>query len=103
MTNKLSIETMKDVILYKWKGKIGHLFSYEDLNELERIIDYYEEPKNNYKQRIDEAIEYIEKNSHKTEWGELEQDNESIDINDDITDTEFIENLLNILGGEDNE
>lgn len=49
------------------------------------------------------AEKYIKNNSHKTEWGDELQDNESIDINDDITDTEFIENLLNILRGEDNE
>ena len=46
---------------------------------------------------INKAREYIKNNSHKTEWGDLEQDNESIDINDDITDTEFITDLTEIL------
>lgn len=59
---------------------------------------YKEEQNKNYK-----AEKYIENNSHKTEWGDELQDNESIDINDDITDTEFIENLLSILRGEENE
>ena len=46
---------------------------------------------------INKAKKYIKNNSHKTEWGDLEQDNESIDINDDVTDTEFITDLLEIL------
>lgn len=46
---------------------------------------------------INKAKQYIKNNSHKTEWGDLEQDNESIDINDDVTDTEFITDLLEIL------
>ena len=46
---------------------------------------------------INKAREYIKNNSHKTEWGDLEQDNESIDINDDVTDTEFITDLIEIL------
>lgn len=45
---------------------------------------------------INKAKQYIKNNSHKTEWGDLEQDNESIDINDDVTDTEFITDLLEI-------
>ena len=46
---------------------------------------------------INKAKKYIKNNSHKTEWGDLEQDNESIDINDDVTDTEFITDLIEIL------
>lgn len=59
-----------------------------------------------YREELDKntkAEKYIKNNSHKTEWGDELQDNESIDINDDITDMEFIENLLNILRGEVNE
>ena len=59
-----------------------------------------------YREELDKntkAEKYIKNNSHKTEWGDELQNNESIDINDDITDTEFIETLLNILRGEDNE
>ena len=49
------------------------------------------------KDTINKAKKYIKNNSHKTEWGDLEQDNESIDINDDVTDTEFITDLIEIL------
>ena len=56
------------------------------INELKRKEDI-----------INKAKKYIKNNSHKTEWGDLEQDNESIDINDDVTDTEFITDLLEIL------
>ena len=61
------------------------------INDL--ICDYKE-----LQSKIDKAIEYIKENSHKIEWGDIEEDNESIDINDDITDTEFIESLLELLG-----
>lgn len=71
--------------------------------ELKNINDKLSSALNSTEQRIDKAIEYIDKNSHKTEWGDLEQDNESIDINDDITDNDFIINLLSILKGEDKE
>ena len=51
------------------------------------------------KEKIDKAIDYIKSNTHKVEWGDIEsQDEESIDINDDTTETEFVEQLLEILG-----
>ena len=46
---------------------------------------------------IKEVREYIENNTYKIEWGDLEQDNEDINISEDITDKEFIESLLGIL------
>ena len=50
------------------------------------------------------AIEYIKSNTHKIEWGDIEsQDEESIDINDDTTETEFIGQLFEILGDKENE
>lgn len=68
--------------------------------ELKRLYELLEKENAQLKDKIEKAIEYIKNNTHKTEWGDLEQDNESIDINDDITDTEFIESLLKILKGE---
>ena len=72
------------------------------VDRFKKVPTYNELLKENqkYKEVIDKAIEYIENNSYKTEWGDLEQDNESINVNDDITETEFIENLLEILKGE---
>ncbi len=49
---------------------------------------------------IKEAREYIENNTYKIEWGDLEQDNEDINISEDLTDREFIENILEILDKE---
>lgn len=72
----------------------------EDIEFYEKTNDELEKENKQLKKIIDEAIEYIGNNSHKTEWGDLEQDNESIDINEDITETEFIEELLEILKGE---
>ena len=46
---------------------------------------------------IKEAIDYIKNNTYKCQWGDLEQDNEDINISDDLTETEFIEDLLQIL------
>ena len=50
---------------------------------------------------IREVREYIENNTYKTEWGDLEQDNEDINISEDLTEKEFIEELLEILKGSD--
>lgn len=49
------------------------------------------------KDSIKEAIDYIKNNTYKCQWGDLEQDNEDINISDDLTDTEFIEGILEIL------
>lgn len=49
---------------------------------------------------IKEVREYIKNNSYKTEWGDLEQDNEDININEDLTEKEFIEGLIEILDKE---
>ena len=43
--NKEEIQTMtmKQCILDNWKSKIGYVFNHKDLEELEKIIEYYEE------------------------------------------------------------
>ena len=68
--------------------------------DAEEVYKRYYELKEQLQQKediINKAKKYIKNNSHKTEWGDLEQDNESIDINDDVTDTEFITDLIEIL------
>ena len=42
MNEELQIETMKECILETWKTKLSYPFNYKDLEELERIIDYYD-------------------------------------------------------------
>ena len=78
----------------------------DSIKELRKVPTYDELLRENEKLKeqlkqkediINKAKEYIKNNSHKTEWGDLEQDNESIDINDDVTDTEFITDLIEIL------
>lgn len=49
------------------------------------------------KEVIDNINQYIKDNSYKIEWGDELQDNESLNINDDLTDEEFIMGLLDIL------
>lgn len=49
------------------------------------------------KEVINNINQYIKDNSYKIEWGDGLQDNESLNINDDLTDEEFIMGLLDIL------
>lgn len=62
-----SAQTMKNCILYAWRPKIGYPLGYDDFEELEKIIDYYEDKnkysKNQLEQKdktIDECIELVE-------------------------------------------
>ena len=49
---------------------------------------------------IKEVREYINNNTYKTEWGDFEEDNEDININDDLSEKNFIESILEILDKE---
>lgn len=49
---------------------------------------------------IKEVRKYIENNTYKIEWGDLEQDNEDININEDLSEKDFIESILEILDKE---
>lgn len=64
------------------------------------LIPSYEDEIERLKSIIKEVREYIENNTYKIEWGDLEQDNEDININEDLTEKEFIEGLLEILEGD---
>lgn len=68
--------------------------------EDDEINDYVKQIENEalmLKRIVKEAIDYIKNNTYKCQWGDLEQDNEDINISDDLTETEFIEELLQIL------
>ena len=52
------------------------------------------------KEVLNEIKKYIEDNTYKTEWGDELQDNESLNINDYLTDEEFVVGILEILKGE---
>lgn len=65
--------------------------------DLLNIIEEYEKEIERLHSIIKEVREYIENNTYKIEWGDLEQDNEDINISEDLTEKEFIENLLEII------
>ena len=81
----------------------GDVIEYNDkIDELESRNKYLAKLNIKLLERLGKAIEYIQSNTHKVEWGDIEsQDEESIDINDDTTETEFVEQLLKILEGEE--
>lgn len=70
MTEKFEDIKMKYVILETWKNKLGYPLNYKDIEELENIIDYYKQESEQLNERIDKAIEYIEKASD-WEWESL--------------------------------
>ena len=61
MNEKLQVNTMRECILEVWKSKLSYPFNYKDLEEFEKIIDYYEEKNQELKKRLKQAEEVIEK------------------------------------------
>lgn len=51
----------KDIFISGFESKIGYSFTYKDLNELEAIINFYEQQVKKQKKVINKAIEYINK------------------------------------------
>ena len=62
-----------------------------------KYIEHLEQQCKKQKEVIDNINQYIKDNSYKIEWGDELQDDESLTINDDLTDEEFIMGLLDIL------
>lgn len=85
---------------------LGCRVSFADLEETISFIvkpdekpsyEYLEQQCKKQKEVINNINQYIKDNSYKIEWGDGLQDNESLNINDDLTDEEFIMGLLDIL------
>lgn len=49
---------MKDCILEKWKGKLGYPLNQKDIEELEHIIDYYEQENQQLKEQLEVSKQY---------------------------------------------
>ena len=64
---------------------------------VDNILYEFETQLKKQKEVIDNINQYIKDNSYKIEWGDELQDDESLTINDDLTDEEFIMGLLDIL------
>lgn len=62
MNNEEKLDlSMKTVILDTWKSKLSYPFNHQDLNELEKIIDYYEEHISYYKNQLESSEKAISK------------------------------------------
>lgn len=61
MVEKLENVNMKDVILKNWKAKLNYPFNYKDLEELEKIIDYYDIENQKLKKQLEEINYFISK------------------------------------------
>lgn len=59
MKEELIKINMKECILDKWKSKLSYPLNYKDIEELENIIDYYEQQNQKLKDRIEENKEDI--------------------------------------------
>lgn len=59
MNEELSINTIKDCILEVWKGKLSYPFNHKDLEELEKIIDYYEKENQQLKSQLQQRDDVI--------------------------------------------
>ena len=81
--------TRKSIFMTGFRSKLTYPFSLEDLEEVEAIIDYYEQKVNQLETNIDEAIEYI-----KHSWW-LRTD-QTYDTSKDLKGWE-VEELLSLL------
>lgn len=54
----------KDIFMSGFKSKIGYSFTYKDLNELEAIINFYEQQCKKQNETIDKAIELLGNYKH---------------------------------------
>lgn len=68
---------MKTVILDTWKSKLSYPFNHQDLNELEKTIDYYEEHISYYKNQLEASEKARKEASHIVENNFLESTIES--------------------------
>ena len=51
----------KDIFMSGFKSKIGYSFTYKDLNELEAIINFYEQQCKNQKEVINNFLDIVDK------------------------------------------
>ena len=69
---------MKDTILDKWKSKLSYPFNQKDLEELENIINYYEEENNQLKEQYCERTDCGGRLGNSKKVEELVKENERL-------------------------
>lgn len=69
---------MKDIILNKWKSKLSYPFRQTDLEELENIINYYEEENNQLKEQYCERTDCSGRLGNSKKVEELIKENEKL-------------------------
>ena len=69
---------MKDIILDKWKSKLSYPFRQTDLEELENIINYYEEENNQLKEQYCERTDCCGRLGNSKKVEELIKENEKL-------------------------
>ena len=69
---------MKDIILNKWKSKLSYPFRQTDLEELENIINYYEEENNQLKEQYCERTDCGGRLGNSKKVEELIKENERL-------------------------
>ena len=89
--------TIMEVIDERDNLQKGNISLQEDIENYRASVQALKVELDKKDKTIKEAIDYIKNNTYKCQWGDLEQDNEDINISDDLTETEFIEELLQIL------
>lgn len=88
---------IEDYNKYYIQGSDHYLIPKDEFKELFNEMINWKEESQKQKEVIDNINQYIKDNSYKIEWGDELQDDESLNINDDLTDEEFIMGLLDIL------
>ena len=94
MPEKMNL-VIKDVILEKWKSKIGYSFNFKDLEELEIIINQFDSHikyLENKLQQKEDTINKVKDYVNTTEYSDI------VGLNSNsIKDFWFVKELLEIL------
>lgn len=99
MDKELALRTF-GYLIGQYKTHNETTINKQEIEAIEFILkdnEFLEQQCKKQKEVIDNINQYIKDNSYKIEWGDELQDNESLNINDDLTDEEFIMGLLDIL------
>ena len=91
MVKKFENMNMKDVILENWKNKISYPFNHKDLEELEKIIDYYEGENKELRKQLK-----ISETNEETYYLEIKGIAEALELNENSIVEDIYQKILGL-------
>ena len=91
MVEKFENMNMRDVILENWKNKISYPFNHKDLEELEKIIDYYEGENKELRKQLK-----ISETNEETYYLEIKGIAEALELNENSIVEDIYQKILGL-------